>query len=170
MCGWEILCLAGAPFGGLVGAHETCIPGSLFLAALCRRYQESGSNRRRGQGLELVASRRNPPKNSMLAGLAATMKGKAASMQEDAKGKVSWLDSRIDCCTKPPLIPLVLHVTPSLLRGWRVNQDVPLPFAFTTAVVYLESLTYASVNASFKYAAIPANEPNAYRKVETLVQ
>ncbi|CAM9379904.1 unnamed protein product, partial [Pylaiella littoralis] len=53
------------------------------------RYQESGSNRRRGQGLELVASRRNPPKNSMLAGLAATMKGKAASMQEDAKGKVT---------------------------------------------------------------------------------
>lgn len=41
--------------------------------------------------MELVPSRRSPPKNSMLSGLAATMKGKAASMQEDAKGKVSWL-------------------------------------------------------------------------------
>lgn len=39
--------------------------------------------------MELVPSRRSPPKNSVLAGLAATMKGKAASMQEDAKGKVS---------------------------------------------------------------------------------
>eukprot|EP00752_Nemacystus_decipiens_P008003 g7150.t1 len=39
--------------------------------------------------MELVPIRRNPPKNSMLAGLAATVKGKAASMQEDAKGKVT---------------------------------------------------------------------------------
>lgn len=38
--------------------------------------------------MELVPSRCGPPKNGMLAGLAATMKGKAASMQEDAKGKV----------------------------------------------------------------------------------
>lgn len=55
-----------------------------------RRYQERGSasNRRRGHGMELVPSRRTPPKNSMLAGLAATVKGKAALMQEDAKGKV----------------------------------------------------------------------------------
>lgn len=38
--------------------------------------------------MEIVPHRRNPPKNSMFAGLAATVKGKATSMQEDAKGKV----------------------------------------------------------------------------------
>lgn len=66
--------------------HAKCIP---LFATPSFRYQERGSNRRRGQGMELVPSRRSPPNNSMLAGLAATMKGKAASMQEDAKGKVS---------------------------------------------------------------------------------
>lgn len=59
-----------------------------------RRYQERGSNRRRGQGMELVPSRRSPSKSSKLAGLGATMKGMAALMQEDAKGKVS----RLVCC------------------------------------------------------------------------
>lgn len=53
-----------------------------------RRYHDSGGSRRRSHGMELVPSRRGPAKGSMLAGLAATMKGKAASMQEDAKGKV----------------------------------------------------------------------------------
>lgn len=48
---------------------------------------------RRGQGMELVPSRRGPAKSSMLAGLAASVKGKAASMQEDAKGKVSRFSS-----------------------------------------------------------------------------
>eukprot|EP00904_Undaria_pinnatifida_P012671 jgi/Undpi1/8534/HiC_scaffold_25.g11001.m1 len=56
------------------------------------RYHEAGRSRERpsrGRGMELVPSRRSPPKSSMFAGLAATMKGKAASMQEDAKGKVT---------------------------------------------------------------------------------
>lgn len=49
--------------------------------------------------MELVPSRRSPPKSSMLSGLAATMKGKAASMQEDAKGKVSY--AAMSCvCTR----------------------------------------------------------------------
>lgn len=55
------------------------------------RYQEAGRSRdrpSRGRGMEMVPSRRSPPKSSMLSGLAATMKGKAASIQEDAKGKV----------------------------------------------------------------------------------
>lgn len=55
------------------------------------RYHEAGRSRERpsrGRGMELVPSRRSPPKSSMFSGLAATMKGKAASMQEDAKGKV----------------------------------------------------------------------------------
>lgn len=38
--------------------------------------------------MELVPSRRGSPKSSVFSGLAATMKGKAASMSEDAKGKV----------------------------------------------------------------------------------
>lgn len=52
---------------------------------------ESGSRERRrnrAHGMELVPSRRGQPKPSMLAGIAATVKGRAAAMQEDAKGKV----------------------------------------------------------------------------------
>lgn len=49
----------------------------------------SRDRRSRGSGMEMVPHRRNPPKSSMFTGLAATVKGKAASMQEDAKGKVS---------------------------------------------------------------------------------
>lgn len=49
--------------------------------------------------MELVPSRRSPPKSSMLSGLAATMKGKAASMQEDAKGKVSY--AAMSCVSAP---------------------------------------------------------------------
>ncbi|CAM9163871.1 unnamed protein product, partial [Ectocarpus fasciculatus] len=73
---------------GSVGrrARPSSTPGSSRSSS---RYQESGTSRRRSRGMELVPSRRSPPKSSMLSGLAATMKGKAASMQEDAKGKVT---------------------------------------------------------------------------------
>lgn len=53
---------------------------------------ESGSRERRrnrAHGMELVPSRRGQPKPSMLAGIAATVKGRAAAMQEDAKGKMT---------------------------------------------------------------------------------
>ncbi|CAM9265515.1 unnamed protein product [Sphacelaria rigidula] len=43
----------------------------------------------RGHGMELVPSRRGQPKPSMLSGIAATVKGRAAAMQEDAKGKMT---------------------------------------------------------------------------------
>lgn len=39
--------------------------------------------------MELVPSRRGQPKPSVFAGIAATVKGRAAAMQEDAKGKVN---------------------------------------------------------------------------------
>lgn len=52
--------------------------------------------------MEMVPHRRNPTKSSMFTGLAATVKGKAASMQEDAKGKVGG-------CYVP-----LLHLTPLL--------------------------------------------------------
>lgn len=51
----------------------------------------SRDRRSRAGGMELVPSRRSPPKSSMFSGLAASVKGKATSMQEDAKGKVGRL-------------------------------------------------------------------------------
>lgn len=52
----------------------------------CERRSHRG-----GHGMEMVPSRRSPPKTSMFAGIAATVKGKAAAIQEDAKGKVGQL-------------------------------------------------------------------------------
>ncbi|CAN0396913.1 unnamed protein product, partial [Ectocarpus sp. 12 AP-2014] len=83
---------------GSVGrrVRPSSTPGSSRSSS---RYQESGTSRRRSRGMELVPSRRSPPKSSMLSGLAATMKGKAASMQEDAKGKVSYVE--MSCVSAP---------------------------------------------------------------------
>ena len=44
-----------------------------------------------GRGMEVVPSKRSSTKNSMLAGLATTVKGKATSLREDARGKVDQL-------------------------------------------------------------------------------
>ncbi|CAM9433152.1 unnamed protein product [Ascophyllum nodosum] len=53
----------------------------LILAVVTRRTD--------GRGMEVVPSKRSSTKNSMLAGLATTVKGKATSLREDARGKMT---------------------------------------------------------------------------------
>lgn len=89
----NIATLVGAHFGPRLvlmnhATSDILRLASVFRCELARRYHDSGGSHRRSHGMELVPSRRGAAKGSMLAGLAATMKGKAASMQEDAKGKV----------------------------------------------------------------------------------
>lgn len=65
---------------------------AFFFSCLrgCRHAQDGSKRHRhsRDRGKELVLSRGNPPKASMFSGIAASLKGRAAVMQEEARGKV----------------------------------------------------------------------------------